>query len=218
MKRTTSMSLVLFLILFGISGCGGSGGGDDPAPAPVPLNQNRTPSISGSPITSVNIGGAYSFTPSASDPDDDQLTFSIQNLPAWASFDSSTGAILGTPALGDVGTNSNIVISVSDGVLNVALQPFAITVTQNAAGTAILSWAAPTLNEDGSALTDLSGYKIYYGLSQGIYPNQILVSNPGITTYVIDNLSPNTYFFVSTAINSLGIESNFSNVASKTVN
>ncbi len=216
MKYTTSLSIVLFLILPVISGCGGSGGSGDPVP--VPVNQNRMPSITGNPTTSVNFGQAYSFTPSASDPDNDQLTFSIQNLPAWASFDSSTGAISGTPTLGNVATYSNIIVSVSDGSLSSALQPFAITVTETASGTVTLSWTAPTLNEDGSPLTGLSGYRIYYGLSQGNYPNQVLVNNPGITTYVIDNLNPNTYYFVSTAINSLGIESNVSNVASKTIN
>lgn len=216
MKRKTSMSVVLFLILAGVSGCGGSGGGNDPVS--TPLNENRAPSISGNPAPSINYDQAYTFSPSASDPDDDPLTFSIQNLPGWANFESTTGVISGTPTLGDVATYSNIALSVSDGSLSAELQPFAITVTETAPGTATLSWTAPTLNEDGSPLTNLSGFKIYYGISQGNYSNQILVDNPGITTYVVDNLNPNTYYFVSTAINSAGIESNVSNVASKTVN
>jgi len=43
-------------------------------------------------------------------------------------------------------------------------------------------------------------------------------NNPGITTYVVENLSPNTYIFASTSINASGVESDFSNVATKTIN
>jgi len=80
-----------------------------------------------------------------------------------------------------------------------------------------LTWTPPTKNTDGSQLTDLAAYKIYYGLSQGDYPNEIRIDNPGISTYVIDNLNPNTYYFVSTSINSAEVESDFSNVATKTI-
>jgi hypothetical protein len=84
-------------------------------------------------------------------------------------------------------------------------------------GSATLSWMPPTQNADGSALTDLSGYKIYYGNESGYYPMSIQIDNPGIARYVVENLTPNTYFFVLTAINSSGTESEFSNEASKQV-
>ena len=47
---------------------------------------NRPPVISGSPATSVTVGQAYSFTPTASDPDGQALSFSIANRPSWATF------------------------------------------------------------------------------------------------------------------------------------
>ena len=81
-----------------------------------------------------------------------------------------------------------------------------------------MSWTPPTQNTDGSDLTDLSGFKIYYGTSAGNYPNQITINNSGVTMYVVDNLSPNTWYFVSTSFNSSGVESDFSNVSSKTIN
>ena len=81
-----------------------------------------------------------------------------------------------------------------------------------------LSWTPPNQYEDGTPLNDLAAYKIYYGLSEGNYPNQIRIDNPGITTYVVDNLTANTYFFVSTSINSNDVESEFSNIAMKVVN
>jgi Fibronectin type III domain len=91
-------------------------------------------------------------------------------------------------------------------------------VNQVSLGSATLNWIPPTQNTDGSALTDLAGYRIYYSTSPGNYPNQITINNPGITTYVVDNLTPNTWYFVSTSFNSSGMESDFSNVATRTIN
>ena len=67
------------------------------------------------PATTVKAGRAYSFKPTAADPDGDALTFSITNRPTWATFNAATGQLAGTPAVASVGTYSNIVISVSDG-------------------------------------------------------------------------------------------------------
>jgi len=80
-----------------------------------------------------------------------------------------------------------------------------------------LTWTPLIKNTDGSVLTDLTAYKIYYGLSEVNYPNEIRIDNPGISTFVIDNLSPNTYYFISVSINSAEFESDFSNVAIKVV-
>jgi len=181
-------------------------------------DSNNAPSISGNPPTSATVDQQYLFQPGASDPDGDDLTFLIDNQPSWISFSSVSGQLSGTPVQGDAAVYENIVISVSDGDLTASLPTFSITVSQAATGSVTLTWTAPTTNTDGSQLTDLAAYKIYYGTTQGNYPNEVRIDNPGITTYVIDNLSANTYFFVSTSINSLEIESDYSNVASKIVN
>jgi len=178
---------------------------------------NRAPTISGVPASTVDVGTTYSFTPAASDPDGDTLTFSIQNRPIWASFDGSTGRLTGTPSQGDVGAYNSIGITVTDGQQSASLPPFSIDVAAIALGSVTLSWTPPTVNTDGSALTDLTAYKFYYGLSEGNYPNEIRVDNPGIATYVVEDLAPNTYYFVVTAVNSSGIESVFSNFAVKAV-
>src|SRR6185295_11052323 len=89
---------------------------------------NRAPTIAGAPGTSAMVGTAYSFQPSASDADNDTLTYSIANKPAWATFSSTTGRLTGTPASANVGTTSGIAISVSDGKVSAALAPFAIQV------------------------------------------------------------------------------------------
>lgn len=179
---------------------------------------NSAPQITGSPDTSVTVGQNYRFAPTTTDVDDDQLTFNIQNKPGWAQFNTSTGILSSTPQAGDVGSYENILISVSDGDLNDNLPSFTITVDQINTGSATLSWIPPTQNDDGSPLTNLAGYKIYYGLTPGAYSNQIAIDNPGITTYVVNNLAPGTWYFVSTSINSSGIESDVSNVVTRTVN
>ena len=91
--------------------------------------------------------------------------------------------------------------------------------TANQIGTSstTLSWTPPMQNSDGSPLTDLAGYKIYYGNESGNYHASIEINNPGIAIYVVEYLTPNTYFFVITAINSSGVESQFSNEVSKLV-
>ena len=93
------------------------------------------------------------------------------------------------------------------------------SVTANQVGTSstTLSWTPPTQNSDGSPLTDLAGYKIYYGNESGNYRTSIHIDNPGIAIYVVEYLRPNTYFFVITAINSSGVESQFSNEVSNLV-
>jgi hypothetical protein len=178
---------------------------------------NRAPTISGSPPNAVMQGTAYSFTPTASDPDGDSLTFSITNKPSWATFNTSTGALQGTPAAADVGTTTGVVIGVSDGSLSASLPAFNVTVQAVATGSATLSWTAPTQNTDGSPLTDLAGYKIYWGTTQGTYPNSVTLANPGLTTYMVENLVPGTYYFVASAYNTAGMESTLSGVASKTI-
>ncbi len=219
--------LLIALSAVALSGCGGgdeesapaSGTAQPPAPTPVPppTSGNRAPTISGTAPPSVNAASAYSFVPTAADADGDALAFSIQNKPAWATFNTTTGRLSGTPAAADVGTYSNISIAVSDGQASTSLNAFAIAVTTVANGRATLSWTAPTENTDGSALSNLSGYRIRYGTSAGSLTNTIVIDNASVTTYVVENLAPATWYFAVTAVNSSGTESNNSNVANKQI-
>ena len=179
---------------------------------------NHAPTISGSPKRGVTLNQMYDFTPKASDPDGDSLSFNIQNKPSWADFDPKTGRLYGQPTLGDIGTYSNIVVSVSDGEVSTSLAAFTITVSQVSLGSVTLSWNPPTENTDGTPLTDLAAYRIYFGTRSGQYDNEIQIDNPGITTYVVDNLSPDTYYFSATAVNTSGMESSYSGEAVRTVN
>jgi Putative Ig domain len=175
------------------------------------------PTIAGVAPATAQAGRAYTFTPSASSPRGAVLTFSISNKPSWATFSSSTGSLAGTPASTDAGIDGNITISVSDGRATAALPPFSVTVQLVTRGAATLSWKIPKTRTDGTALTTLAGFYIYYGNVPGTYPNKIQIPNPTETSYVVSNLTSGTYYFVATAYDATGVESPYTNVASKTI-
>jgi hypothetical protein len=164
----------------------------------------------------VKVGDAYSFQPTVAGAAG-TLTYSVQNKPGWATFDSTSGRLSGSPQAGDVGTTSNIVIGVSDGSTSDALPGFSITVNQLATGSATVSWVPPTQNTDGSTLATLAGYRIGYGTSASTLDRTVEITNAGLTSYVIDNLAPGTYYFAVKALTSGGLESDYSSVASKTI-
>jgi hypothetical protein len=166
---------------------------------------------------SINIGSAYSFTPTASDPDGNTLTFSIQNKPSWATFSTTTGQLSGSPSLIDVASFANIVITVSDGTATASLSAFTLSVLQIVTGSATISWTPPTANSDGTALTNLAGYRIVYGTSSTNLNQSVAVTNVGLTTQLIPNLAGGTWYFAVYAVNNDGVESNLSNVAQVTI-
>lgn len=156
-------SVVLAAVLLGASAVASS------ATRPPP---NNPPVISGTPPTSVAEQATYSFKPVASDPEGATLRFSVTGKPIWASFDSTTGTLSGTPSLTQAGVYSNIVISVSDGKNLTSLPAFNLTVTNTnqspvisgTPATRITAGAAysftPTVSDpDGDVLTFTSSHK-----------------------------------------------------------
>ena len=82
------------------------------------------------------------------------------------------------------------------------------------AGSATLTWDPPTTNADGTPLTDLSGYKLYYGTASRSYAQNVNVGN--VTTYTVNNLTDGiTYYFAVTAYDTANNESSYSNEVSK---
>jgi len=83
-------------------------------------------------------------------------------------------------------------------------------------GFATLSWDPPVTDADGTPVSDLAGYKIYYGTSSSNYSQNIDVGN--VTTYTINNLTEGmTYYFAATAYDAARNESTESNEVSKTI-
>ncbi len=213
--RYVSTTLVILLM----AACGGGGDDSDGGTTPPPpaAGTNSPPTIQGQPVTAIVVGETYSFQATASDANGDSLTFSASNLPAWLTLNASTGRLSGTPTAADVGTYSGITISVSDGRATASLNAFSIAVSAVATGSATLSWEAPTQNTDGSSLTNLAGFRIRYGRSATQLTESVAIDNPSISTYILENLSAGSWYFAVIAINSAGVESSLSNVASKTI-
>lgn len=79
-----------------------------------------------------------------------------------------------------------------------------------------LAWQAPTTNEDGSPLSDLAGYQIFYGTQSGTYSSTIDVGNKTSHTLSISDQEAlgRTWYFAVTALDTSGNESSFSNEVS----
>jgi Putative Ig domain len=180
-----------------------------------------TPTIklSGVPGNTVAVGSQYTFQPSVS-TSSGTVTFSVTGAPTWASFNSSTGELSGTPTANNVGTTPSITITASDGGATATVGPFSIQVTTSSAsasGSATLSWTPPTENTNGTPITDLAGYEIHYGTSADSLTQTIQVVGAATTEYEISNLAEGTYYFTVTAYNSQGIQSAPSSMASTTI-
>jgi hypothetical protein len=117
-------------------------------PSPYYYRRHRPtpPTISGTPATSVVVGSVYSFTPTVSNPSGSALTFSVQGAPRWAAFNSKSGRLTGAPISTNVGTTSNIIISVTNGTTRAALPAFSIAVVAAAPAATY----AVTYNANGS--------------------------------------------------------------------
>jgi hypothetical protein len=188
------------------------------AAAPTkPVVADVPPTISGTPIKTITVGSAYSFKPAAADANGDKLTYSIKYMPVWASFSTSTGALTGTATAAEVGTYANIGISVSDGKESASLPAFTVTVNQIATGNVTVDWTPPTENVDGSVLTNLAGYRMYYGTSAKDMTQSVQLTNPGLTSYVVENLSAGTWYFAMVSYSSANVESTMSGVVSGAV-
>lgn len=89
---------------------------------------NLPPTLQGTPPTKALQEVAFTYTPTAQDPEGAVLLFSIENKPVWLTLDPATGRLWGTPTATDIGKRANIILSVSDGIQTVALPPFALDV------------------------------------------------------------------------------------------
>lgn len=207
-----------------LAGCGGGGPsslstGASGAAAPATSTAHMQISANTASAGSVSVGDSFTLTPQVSGGNGGKLTFSVQNAASWMSFNTTTGVLSGTPTAAEAGTYSNIVITVSDGTQNAATAPFTITVLEanSATGSADVSWTPPTTNSDGTPLTNLAGYIIYYGTSPSALTQQVQVANPGVTSDLVTGLTSGTWYFAVAAYNSAGTASGLSNIASKIV-
>jgi hypothetical protein len=84
-------------------------------------------------------------------------------------------------------------------------------------GSSTISWTKPTTNSDGSALTNLAGYKVLFGNSASALNQSKAVNDAAARSTTISALGAGTWYFAVRAVNSSGVESNNSSVVSKTI-
>lgn len=209
--------LIGLLLALCIAGCHN----DDEAAAPAAAPGSSGSAVAaiafhGVPPTRVVAGAQYSFTPTVSGSST-RLTFGIKGQPAWARFNTSTGALSGFPRAEDEGTTGYITISASNGTASAAMTPFVIEVNASNAGSATLSWTAPTENTDGSPVARLAGYYVHYGTSPDELTNTVTVAGATSTTCIIGGLAQGTYYFTVVAYTAAGTKSGESSVASQTI-
>jgi hypothetical protein len=96
----------------------------------------------------------------------------------------------------------------------------AVGITGGAAATpatAHLTWAAPTLNSNGTDLTNLAGYTVYYGTSPNAMTSMATVNDPTAVSFTVSNLAHGTWYFTVSAYNSDGQASGLSATATATL-
>jgi hypothetical protein len=102
------------------------------------------------------------------------------------------------------------------------LPAFSITVknasTTTSPGKATVNWTRPTKNTNGTALTNLAGYRLHFGTSPSNLSSVVQLSNASLTTYTVSNLLAATWYFAITAYTTTGVESSRSQIVSKAVN
>ncbi len=185
-------------------------------------HRKTAPTISGNPAAALLVDEQYSFQPSVN-VSSKPIRFSIANQPAWLNFSADNGLLAGKPSAAQVGSYDQIIITVTDGRgAKASLGPFSISVgavpsQKVVSGDATVSWVPPSLNEDGSKLSDLAGFRIYYGTDSSSLTNVVPVGDVAATEYTVSGLGAGTYFFAVTAIAADGAESAQSPVASKTI-
>ncbi|MGB5278486.1 MAG: VCBS domain-containing protein, partial [Gammaproteobacteria bacterium] len=82
-----------------------------------------------------------------------------------------------------------------------------------------LSWIAPVEREDGTpiSMSEISGYRVYYGNVKGNYTNQVVINNSADMQVTLKNLAAGTYYIVVTAYDNDGRESAYSQEKSATI-
>jgi hypothetical protein len=128
---------------------------------------------------------------------------------------TSTGtATAGTPSTATASSSGSTTTTTPAAGTTVASTPVKTTTTT---GVATLDWLPPTENNDGSVLTNLAGYTVYYGTSPNSLTQSVKVTNPGLTAYTVTNLPSGTWYFAVTSYSSTGVESTRTGTVSTTI-
>jgi hypothetical protein len=146
------------------------------------------------------------------------LTWSSTNATACTASGgwSGTLATSGSQSTGALSASTTYTVSCT-GTGGSASQSATVAVTPATTGTAILTWLPPTSNTDGSPVTLLSGYTIYYGTSATALTQSVVITDATTTTFEITGLASGTWYFAVAAAAADGTQSDLSNLGSKAI-
>ena len=143
---------LIFTLCIALSGCGG--GSDSTITVVVtPLpDEQASIEITGTPSDFINEGSLYSFVPTVTTAANGTIVFSINNKPSWTTFNTSNGALTGTPSNTDVGVHSTITITATDDLASSSIGPFTIAVSAISSGSGIVISGSPngSVNEESA--------------------------------------------------------------------
>lgn len=226
----TKSALPIVLALF-LSACGGGGGSGTTGVTDGP-SAGGIPDDGGSSGDNGNSAGPVTVAITSPASGDDMETPDVAVILEGTAFSAAPiVSVSWSTTKGDKGTASGteswksgsiplatgenqITVTATDSAGESASKTITIHRDSGAVGSVTLSWEPPTTREDGSPLTNLAGYRIKYGRMSKIYDYEIEIDNPGLSTYVVENLKPGKWHFVATAYDTAGLESDFSAEAS----
>jgi Fibronectin type III domain len=146
------------------------------------------------------------------------LSWTSTNATSCAASGGWSGAVAINGSQGTGAINATTVYTLNcTGAGGTTSQSTTVTVNASTNGTATLSWNAPTTNTDGTPVTALAGYHIYYGATQGAMTQSFAVNGAGTSSYEITGLTAGTWYFSVTADAADGTEGPPSDIGSKTI-
>lgn len=211
--------ILAFALPLSITACSSASG-----EAPPTTNDSSAPPSAGAPQVIITSPDAAEI-----DTTDDAMDLAgsasaeagIQTV-TWETDQGQSGTATGTETWSvervplAIGSNT-ITITATDGSGATHSDSIVINRESEGTGSATLSWEAPAERTDGTALTDLAGFRIHYGRMSGVYDYQIDLNTPGVMTYIVEDLVPGEWFFVVTAYDASGLESEYSNEAQRVI-
>ena len=146
-----------------------------------------------------------------------RVTVSLPGAPAYATTFSSRSTFSRVVTIkfrADAPATLKVTYQLTAGTGSISMQAAALS---QSGASAQLTWQPPAANSDGSPLTDLSAFKVYWGTTEGKYTHSTRISNAAARAHTVTGLASGKWYFVVTALNSAGLESPQSNVWSKTI-
>jgi hypothetical protein len=218
--RTAGVRAALFVVVASALGaCGGGSSAtvaDVSAPPTASSTTAGTLQISGPRVDAAVANQRYEFVPEIGDVGTANVTYSVDGKPAWATFDATSGVLSGVPSGADVGSRQRVRVTASTAGAS-STHEIDLQVVATADGAAEVALSAPATRTDGSTIGDLAGYRIYYGKTATRLDHFVDVKDASVPGAQVSGLTPGTWYFVATAYDASGFESETTEVASKTI-